>query len=54
MTFAVQARRNGTTISVSGSIPIVFSDYGINNPSGGPATTSSSGILEFLLNFAQG
>jgi hypothetical protein len=38
---------------VSGSIPIVFSDYGISNPSGGPATTSSSGTLEFLLNLAQ-
>ncbi len=49
----MQARRNGTTISVSGSIPIVFSDYGISNPSGGPATTSSSGTLEFLLNLAK-
>ena len=52
VTFPVQARLNGTTISVSGSIPIVFADYGIDNPSGGPATTSNNGILEFLLNFA--
>ena len=52
VTFPVQARHNGTTISVSGSIPIVFADYGIDNPSGGPATTSNNGILEFLLNFA--
>jgi len=53
VTFPVQARLNGTTISVSGSIPIVFADYGIDNPSGGPATTSNNGILEFLLNFSR-
>ena len=53
VTFPVQARLKGTTISVSGSIPIVFADYGIDNPSGGPATTSNNGILEFLLNFSR-
>jgi polyisoprenoid-binding protein YceI len=52
VTFQPQARRSGNTIAVSGSIPIVFADYGINNPSGGPATTGSSGTLEFLLNFS--
>jgi polyisoprenoid-binding protein YceI len=52
VTFPVQARLNASTVSVSGSIPIVFADYGIDNPSGGPATTSNNGILEFLLNFA--
>jgi polyisoprenoid-binding protein YceI len=50
VTFTVQARRSGSTISISGSIPIVFADYGISNPSGGPATTSNNGTLEFLLN----
>jgi polyisoprenoid-binding protein YceI len=54
VTFAVQARHSGTTISVSGSIPIVFADYNIDNPSGGPAQTSDNGTLEFLLNFTQG
>jgi polyisoprenoid-binding protein YceI len=52
VTFQVQARRSGSTISVSGSIPIVFADYGIDNPSGGPATTANHGLLEFLLNFS--
>jgi polyisoprenoid-binding protein YceI len=53
VTFQLQARHTGsTTISVSGSIPVTFADYGISNPSGGPATTSSSGALEFLLNFS--
>ncbi len=37
----------------SGTIPITFADYGIDNPSGGPATTASSGSLEFLLNFSK-
>jgi polyisoprenoid-binding protein YceI len=53
VTFQVQARRSGTTIAVSGSIPIVFADYGVDNPSGGPATTGNSGTLEFLLNLSQ-
>jgi polyisoprenoid-binding protein YceI len=54
VTFTVQARHSGSTISVSGSIPIVFADYNIDNPSGGPAQTSDNGTLEFLLNFTQG
>jgi polyisoprenoid-binding protein YceI len=52
VTFQVQARRSSSTVSVSGSIPIVFADYGIDNPSGGPATTANHGQLEFLLNFS--
>ena len=52
VTFTVQARKSGATIQVSGSIPIVFADYNINNPSGGPATTEDHGTLEFLLNFS--
>ncbi len=51
-TFEVQARWSGSTIAVSGSIPIVFADYGIDNPSGGPATTANHGLLEFLLYFS--
>ena len=54
VTFPVTARRTGANIEVSGSIPIVFADYGIPNPSSGPATTQDNGVLEFLLVFAQG
>ena len=54
VTFPLQARRSGATIQVSGSIPIVFADYNISNPSGGPATTSDNGTLEFLLTFVHG
>jgi len=52
VTFPVQAKKTGGTIVVNGTIPVTFADYGIDNPSGGPATTSDSGSLEFLLNFA--
>jgi polyisoprenoid-binding protein YceI len=54
VTATVTARRSGTTIQVSGSIPITFADWKISNPSGGPASTEDHGTLEFLLNFAHG
>jgi polyisoprenoid-binding protein YceI len=49
VTFTVNARRNGNVIAVQGDIPITFSDYGIDNPSGGPASVGNSGTLEFVL-----
>ena len=51
VTFNVIARRNGDKIEVNGAIPITFSDWGIPNPSFGPATTEDHGILEFILAF---
>jgi polyisoprenoid-binding protein YceI len=51
VTFDVVARRNGDKIEVNGSIPITFADWGIPNPSFGPATTEDHGVLEFLLVF---
>jgi polyisoprenoid-binding protein YceI len=53
VTFQVMARHSGATIEVSGAIPITFANWNISNPSGGPATTGNTGILEFLLNLAQ-
>jgi polyisoprenoid-binding protein YceI len=52
VTFTVQAKRTGSTIAVAGSIPVTFADYGIANPSGGPARTEDHGQVEFLLNLA--
>jgi polyisoprenoid-binding protein YceI len=49
VTFDLLARRNGAHIEVNGTIPVTFSDYGIDNPSGGPASVGDSGDLEFLL-----
>ncbi len=54
VSFPLNARRNGATIEVNGSIPILFSDYGIDNPSGGPVSTEDNGELEFLLVLARG
>jgi polyisoprenoid-binding protein YceI len=47
--FDVEAERTGGTIRIAGSIPITFSDYGIPNPSAGPAQVGDEGELEFLL-----
>ena len=53
VTFDVQARLNQGNIEVNGSIPIVFADWGIPNPSFGPASTADNGLLEFLLVFSR-
>jgi polyisoprenoid-binding protein YceI len=49
VTFTVTAKRSGNTIQILGSIPVTFADYGISNPSGGPASVGDNGTLEFLL-----
>jgi len=49
VTFTVSAQQDGSTLKVAGTIPIVFADWGIPNPSGGPARTEDDGELEFLL-----
>lgn len=53
VTFPLSARRTGGTIEVQGTIPIVFADYGIPNPSFGPVTTEDHGELEFLVAFTK-
>lgn len=49
--FDIKGVRSGPQIQITGSIPIVFADYNIDNPSGGPAQTEDEGLLEFALNF---
>ena len=51
VTFTLTARRTGNVIAVQGDEPVTFSDYNINNPSGGPASVGDSGQLEFVLQF---
>jgi len=53
VSFPLKARRNGASIEVNGTIPITFSDYGIDNPSGGPARVGNDGEVEVLLVFAK-
>jgi polyisoprenoid-binding protein YceI len=54
VTFDLNAVRSGGTIKVQGSIPIHFADYGVDNPSGGPAKVGDDGELEFLVAFTKG
>jgi polyisoprenoid-binding protein YceI len=55
VTFTLTAERAGAQLKVAGHIPVLFSDYGIQNPSlGGFVTTQDHGLLEFLLAFTKG
>ena len=52
VTFPVKAELTASTIEVQGSIPVLFSKWGIPNPSfTGFVTTQNHGIMEFLLDF---
>ena len=51
VTFDVTAQADGQLIGVLGSIPVLFSDYGIDNPSFGGVTTEDNGLVEFVLVF---
>jgi polyisoprenoid-binding protein YceI len=51
VTFDVTAQANGQLIGVLGSIPVLFSDYGIDNPSFAGVTTEDNGLVEFVLVF---
>lgn len=52
VTFDLTAEQQNGRIGVLGSIPIVFADYSIANPSFGGITTEDEGLLEFVLVFA--
>jgi polyisoprenoid-binding protein YceI len=52
VTFPLKAERTGSAIEVQGSIPVLFSTWGIPNPSfTGFVTTQNHGVMEFLLDF---
>jgi polyisoprenoid-binding protein YceI len=52
ITFTLTAKHEGNQIEVAGDIPVLFSDYNIQNPSfAGFVTTQDHGLLEFLLVF---
>jgi polyisoprenoid-binding protein YceI len=53
VTIDVAARRNGATIEVTGALPITFADWGISNPSLGPASVGDHGTMEFAVVFAR-
>jgi polyisoprenoid-binding protein YceI len=49
VTIPVSTKRLDNVIAVQGIADVTFSDYGIDNPSGGPASVGNNGQLEFLL-----
>ena len=51
VTFEVTAQTADGRIGVLGSIPVVFEDYGIENPSFGVVETEDNGLVEFVLVF---
>ncbi len=51
VTFEVTAQTTDGRIGVLGSIPVLFEDYGIDNPSFGAITTEDDGLVEFVLVF---
>lgn len=53
VTFDLTAEYTNGRIGVLGSIPVVFADYGIPNPSNPFVTTGDDGLLEFVLVFAR-
>jgi polyisoprenoid-binding protein YceI len=53
VTVDLKAQRLGDGIQVSGSIPVTFSDYGIPNPTFGPAKVGDTGTIEFLLDYSR-
>ena len=51
VTFEVTAEATDDRFGVLGSIPVVFEDYGIDNPSFGAIETEDNGLVEFVLVF---
>jgi polyisoprenoid-binding protein YceI len=51
VTFDVTAQTTDGRIGVLGSIPVLFEDYGIDNPSFGVVSTEDDGLVEFVLVF---
>ncbi|MEA3078142.1 MAG: hypothetical protein QOF60_3050 [Actinomycetota bacterium] len=45
----VKVGTDGSTAEIAGTFPIVFAQWGIPNPTNGPAQTEDNGVMEFLL-----
>lgn len=53
VTVELTARRNGAAIEVTGTIPVTWADFDIDDPSGGPAQVEDTGEIEFALSFSK-
>jgi polyisoprenoid-binding protein YceI len=45
----VKVGAGGATAEIAGTFPVVFAEWGIPNPTNGPAQTEDNGVMEFLL-----
>lgn len=54
VTLELEARQTGDTFEVVGSLPIVFADWGIPNPSNVAASVGDEGLMELKLLLAKG
>jgi len=45
--------RSGATLTISGQVPVVFADYGIENPSFGVVKTEDHGTIEVLVHLTK-
>lgn len=53
VTVPLSAVYDGRQITVNGNIPVKFPDYGIPDPTFGPATVQDHGEIEFLVHFVR-
>jgi polyisoprenoid-binding protein YceI len=53
VTVDLNARRDADALVVQGSIPIVWAEWGVPDPSFGPAQVADNGQIEFLLVFGR-
>ena len=53
VTFPLEASLVGSEVQVAGSIDVLFSDYGIDNPSNAFVSVRDEGVVEFSLFFTQ-
>ena len=49
VTFDLTGQKSAASFDITAQIPIVFADFDIPNPSGGPAEVGDEGTLEILL-----
>jgi len=53
VTVPLSVVRSGATLTISGQVPVVFADYGIDNPSFGFVKTEDQGTIEILLHLTK-
>jgi polyisoprenoid-binding protein YceI len=53
VTVSLTCVRSGATLTVSGQVPVLFAEYGIDNPSFGFAQTEDHGAIEVLLHLTK-